>query len=93
MVICFVLLGCAQTNDVKGEFDLKGIILEIDGDGNRILMDAENEGLVWITLKKGDITTNYEVGQEIVVWIDGGIAESYPAQAKVLNIEIVASDK
>ena len=93
IVICFALLGCTQSNAVKGEFDLKGNILEMDEHGNRILMDAEEDGLVWVTLNERDVMSNYEVGQEIVVWIDGGLEESFPAQAKALNIEDVTSDK
>jgi len=93
IIVCFTLWGCNQSNDVKGEFDLKGKILEMDKDGNRILMDNEVDGLVWITLNEQDVTSNYEVGQEIAVWIDGGLMESYPAQAKALNMEIFTSDK
>ncbi len=92
IIICFALLGCSQMDAVKGEFDLKGKILEINEDRSSILIDAEEDGLVWITLNERDVTSNYEVGQEIVVWIDGGLAESYPAQAKALNIESVTPD-
>ena len=39
LILCFVLIGCNQTDDiVKGDYDKKGIITEIDEQENRILI-------------------------------------------------------
>lgn len=92
MIVCFALWGCNQSNIVKGEFDIKGKIVEMDASGKRLLIEAEKDGLVWITLNERDMMNNYELGQSIVVWVDGGLEESYPAQGKALNIEITESD-
>ena len=84
----FCLIGCNQTDDiVKGGYDKKGIITEIDEQENRILIDDKEDGLIWITLTDTDHITRYEKGQEVVVWIDGAIDQSLPEQAKALNIE------
>ena len=92
MLVCITLWGCNQSNVVKGEFDIEGKIIEMDASGNRLLIEAEEDGLVWITLNERDRMTDYEVGQSIVVWVDGGLEESYPAQGRALNIEIIDSD-
>lgn len=57
--------------------------------GNRVLVDDSDDGLIWLTLPSFYDITKYEVNQEVVVWIDGGIKESYPAQATARNIEIL----
>ncbi|MFE5320695.1 DUF3221 domain-containing protein [Paenibacillus sp. NPDC056579] len=31
----------------------------------------------------------YKVGQKVRYWVDGGIAESFPAQASAKKIEII----
>lgn len=31
----------------------------------------------------------YEEGQEVAVWVDGGVDTSSPASAKALNIEVI----
>ena len=93
LLVCFTLWGCGQSNDIKGEFDLKGKIIEISKDAKSILMDDEEVGLVWVTINDPNVTANYKVGQQIVVWIDGGLKESYPAQGMALNIQIIDVDK
>ncbi|MBS4192515.1 DUF3221 domain-containing protein [Bacillus sp. FJAT-49705] len=91
-IFCFTLVGCNQEGDtVKGEFDKKGIITQIDIEGSRILVDDAETGLIWITLNKNENINNYKEGQEVVIWIDGAIKESYPAQADALHIELSQS--
>lgn len=94
LIVCLTLVGCdAKDNAVKGQIDRKGFIIEVDVTGNRVLVDDPDKGFIWLTLPSfGDIT-KYEVNQEVVVWIDGGVNESYPAQAAALNIEIVKAEQ
>ncbi|WP_057775727.1 DUF3221 domain-containing protein [Cytobacillus dafuensis] len=88
ILLCFTLVGCIQEEDtVKGEYDKKGIITQIDIEGSRILVDDAETGLIWVTLNDNEDINNYKKGQEVVIWIDGGIDESYPAQANALHIE------
>ena len=53
-------------------------------------MEDKKVGLVWVTLHENGDISKYEKGQEIVVWIKGGIKESSPAQADARNIEFTA---
>ncbi|WHY78442.1 DUF3221 domain-containing protein [Neobacillus sp. WH10] len=88
LFVCILLAGCSGKEEaIKGEIDLKGIITEIDQAGNRILMEEKNKGLIWVSLPESGNIHNYATGQEIVVWVDGEIKESWPAKAKALNIE------
>ncbi len=90
LIVCFTLMGCSQNKDaVKGGYDGMGIITKIDIEENRILVDDIDTGLIWITLHDNGEIKNYKEGQEIIIWIDGGIDNaSSPAQAKALNIEL-----
>ncbi|MDX5475877.1 MAG: YobA family protein [Bacillaceae bacterium] len=69
---------------------LKAISVEISKAENRILVDDKDKGQVWISLHRNGKITNYEVGQEVVVWIDGGVDDSSPMQAGALNSEITS---
>ena len=74
---------------MKGEFDIKGTITEIDGKGHRILVKETNSELIWITLQENGNIKKFDKGQLVAVWLDGFIAESAPAQGKALYIEII----
>ncbi|WP_043931966.1 DUF3221 domain-containing protein [Bacillus sp. EB01] len=91
IALCFMLVGCnVSGSEEKGAFDLKGVITELDQTGNAVLMDDETNGLVWVSVKNPNNLERFQVGQEIAVWTEGAIRESYPAQATALNIEIVS---
>ncbi|MDQ1147657.1 hypothetical protein QE429_004484 [Bacillus sp. SORGH_AS 510] len=85
--LCFTLLGCNVGDVEKGKVDLKGIITEVNRESNQILLKDKNVGFVWVTLPDHGDINKYEKGQEVVVWVKGGIRESSPAQADALNIE------
>lgn len=88
LIICFALIGCSQNDEaVKGAFDKKGMILEVDNESSRILVEEVDGSLIWITLPDTLDPTRFEKEQEVVVWIDGFIMESNPAQAKALQVE------
>lgn len=86
--IGFTLMGCNLGDAEKGKVDLKGIVTEVNHESNRILLKDKNVGLVWVTLPETGDINRYKEGQEVVVWIKGGIRESSPAQADALNIEL-----
>ncbi len=89
LIMFLTLVGCnAEKNAIKGAHDLKGGITEIDHGGKRVLIDDKDKGPVWVTLPEDDQIENYESRQEIVVWVDGGIKESWPGQAKARHIEL-----
>ena len=87
VLICFITVSCSQKEVVKGEYDRKGIITDIDTKENRVLVDDKKHGLIWIKLKEIDHYENFTRGQEVVVWVDGMISKSIPAQAKAIHIE------
>ncbi|MFJ7935914.1 DUF3221 domain-containing protein [Sporosarcina sp. NPDC096371] len=92
LIVCLTLVGCnAKDNTDKGQFDINGLIIEIDMSENRLLVDDPDKGLIWLNLPDHEDIKTYETGQEVVVLIDGGIEESSPAQATALNIEILGS--
>lgn len=94
LIVCLTLVGCdAKDNAVKGQVDRQGFITDVDVTGNRVLVDDLDKGLIWLTLPSFDDITKYEVNQEVVVWIDGGIKESSPAQTAALNIEILKAEQ
>ncbi len=90
-ILCFFIAGCNQKDgSIKGEYDIRGTITEVNTEGRKILVDDRKIGLVWISLhESGDITI-YEIGQTVAVWTDGKIRESYPAQTNALNIEVLS---
>ena len=91
LLFLFTFIGCSVNETrVVGGFDFKGDIVEISKAENRILVDDKDKGLVWISLHRNGKITNYEVGQEVVVWVDGGVDDSSPMQAGALNIEITS---
>ncbi|WNS75800.1 DUF3221 domain-containing protein [Bacillus sp. DTU_2020_1000418_1_SI_GHA_SEK_038] len=89
LLFSFILVGCNQKNDVKGESDIKGVILEVNKEVGRILVEDVEKGLVWITLKATEDINKFQPYQEVAVWVEGAIAESYPSQAKALHVEII----
>ncbi len=90
LLICFALVGCGKKEEVKGAFDLKGNVVEINNKENSILVEDKDKGLTWVILHENGNIENYQEGQEVVVWVDGGIDTSSPSSAKALNIEITS---
>ncbi|MBK3495314.1 DUF3221 domain-containing protein [Viridibacillus sp. YIM B01967] len=89
LILCLALVGCNRKDKDEpfGGFDIKGDIIEVDEKENRILIEDEDKGLIWISLNDNGNIKRYEEGENVVVWIDGGIDTSSPASAKALNIE------
>ncbi len=90
LIIAFILLfivlaGCSK--DVKGEADIKGIITEVED--QRILVEDEKLGLIWLSLPDESDSKTFEKGQTVAVWTDGNIRESYPLQGTALHVELI----
>jgi len=88
-ILLFLSACTTNRNDDKGKIDIMGIITRIDESENRILVEDENIGLTWVTLPDHGKIESYEEGQEVAVWIAGGIDTSLPTTAKALNIEFL----
>ncbi|KAA0965721.1 hypothetical protein FQ087_05405 [Sporosarcina sp. ANT_H38] len=90
LIVCMNLAGCeAKDKAVEGQIDSKGIFTEVDVEGNRVLVNDPDMDFIWLALPDHGDITKFEEGHEVVLWIAGPIAESSPASAKALNIEIV----
>lgn len=82
MACVLALAGCGSRsmNDIiSHEPSISGIVKTIADDA--VLMENET-GEYWVSLKveNGDSVTHFSIGDEIVVYYDGNIAESYPMQ-------------
>ena len=82
ILFMFCLIGCGKKsmNDIiNSESNIIGIVKETTE--NSILIENEN-GKYWVSLnvENKDSVTNFNIGDEIVVYYDGMVAESYPMQ-------------
>ena len=84
-LICVLgLVGCnnrSMNYIISNEPSITGIVKETNE--NAILIEND-DGEYWVSLnvESKDSVTNFNVGDEVVVYYDGNIAESYPMQIK-----------
>ena len=76
------LVGCnnrSMNYIISNEPSITGIVKETNE--NAILIEND-DGEYWVSLnvESKDSVTNFNVGDEVVVYYDGNIAESYPMQ-------------
>lgn len=83
LVICVMtLMGCnnrSMNHIIQNEPNITGIVKSITNESFLI----ENEtGVYWVSLKveNKDSMTHFNTGDEVVVYFDGNVAESYPMQ-------------
>ena len=64
---------------IQNEPNMTGIVKRINNDA--FLMENEN-GEYWVSPKveNKDSMTHFSIGDEVVVYFDGNVAESYPMQ-------------
>ena len=83
LVICVMtLMGCnnrSMNYIIQNEPNITGMVKTITNDA--FLMENET-GEYWVSLKveNKDSMTHFSIGDEVVVYFDGNIAESYPMQ-------------
>ena len=82
LVCLLTLAGCDRRSMnyiIQHEPSIQGIVT--DTADNAILMEnADGEYWVSLDVQNGDSLTHFSVGDEVVVYFDGNIAESYPMQ-------------
>ena len=82
-LICVLgLVGCnnrSMNYIISNEPSITGIVKETNE--NAILIEND-DGEYWVSLnvESKDSVTNFNVGDEVVAYYDGNIAESYPMQ-------------
>lgn len=82
LVFVLRLIGCnnrSMNYIISNEPSITGIVKETNE--NAILIENDN-GEYWVSLnvENKDSTTDFNVGDEVVVYYDGNVAESYPMQ-------------
>ena len=82
-LICMLgLVGCnnrSMNYIIANEPNITGVVKEANE--NAILIENET-GEYWVSLRveNEDSMTHFSIGDEVVVYYDGNIAESYPMQ-------------
>ena len=82
LVCVLSLVGCnnrSMNYIIENEPSIMGIVK--DTNDNSILIENE-DGEYWVSLnvENKDSMTHFSIGDEVVVYYDGNIAESYPMQ-------------
>ena len=83
LVICVMtLMGCnnrSMNHIIQNEPNITGIVKSITNES--FLMENE-PGEYWVSLKveNKDSMTHFNTGDEVVVYFNGNVAESYPMQ-------------
>ena len=82
LVCLLTLAGCDRKSMnyiIQNEPSIPGIVR--DTTENSILIENE-DGEYWVSLdvENGDSMTHFRIGDAVVVYFDGSIAESYPMQ-------------
>ena len=78
--VCFAGCGSRSMNDIiANEPSITGIVKDI---GENAILIENNDGEYWVSrnAENKDSLTDFVVGDEVVVYFDGNVAESYPMQ-------------
>ena len=82
-LVCVLgLTGCNHRNMnyiIENEPSITGIVKDI---GEKAILIENEQGQYWVSLdvENKDSMTHFSVGDEVVVYFDGMVAESYPMQ-------------
>ena len=82
MILMFSMAGCnnrSMNYIIQNEPNITGIVKSINNES--FLMENETDEY-WVSLKveNKDSMTHFNTGDEVVVYFDGNVAESYPMQ-------------
>ena len=87
VLLCLLgLAGCSNRSMnyiIANEPNITGVVKEANE--NAILIENET-GEYWVSLnvENKDSVTHFSIGDEVVVYYDGNIAESYPMQINIV---------
>ena len=82
LVLCCILAGCGKRtmNDIIANApSITGIVKDT---GEKAILIENGNGEYWVSLnvENKDSVTSFSIGDEVVVYFDGVVAESYPMQ-------------
>ncbi len=103
LVLFFVIIlltGCSKKidmNNVKNEPNFSGIVEEVSEQSilvkvNEVEDEFQSSDLISVSLdvELKDSITSFSIGDEVLIYYDGNIAESYPAQINKVYAIILA---
>ena len=82
LVCLLALAGCDRRSMnyiIQNEPSIQGIVTDTT-DAAILMENADGEYWVSLDVQNGDSMTHFAVGDEVVVYFDGNIAETYPMQ-------------
>ncbi|MBE6658718.1 MAG: DUF3221 domain-containing protein [Ruminococcaceae bacterium] len=82
LVCIFALTGCnnrSMNYIIENEASMTGIVKDT-GDNAILIENGDGEYWVSLNVENKDSMTDFYVGDEVVVYFDGMVAESYPMQ-------------
>ena len=82
LVCLLTLAGCDRRSMnyiIQHAPSIQGIVIDT-ADTAILLENADGEYWVSLDVQNGDSMTHFSVGDEVVVYFDGNIAETYPMQ-------------
>ena len=82
LVCLLILTGCGNRtmNDIiASEPSITGVVKDT---GEKAILIENDQGEYWVSLnvENQDSMTSFRIGDEVVVYFDGMVAESYPMQ-------------
>ncbi|KGP71210.1 YobA family protein [Pontibacillus yanchengensis] len=101
LLLSLVLTACSDGDKVSlGEPGYKGYVMD-KREGSILVVGTEPKDFsenggdpeYYSALWGSDAPDRIEVGQLVEVWVDGGVQESYPAQAKISDVRVVSQEK
>ena len=101
ILFCMVVVACGiEGADEQSEADIIGYVLD-KTDGSIFVVSKQtqdfsaNDGLdeyydaIWLS----DAPKHIEIGEQVKIWYDGPVQESYPMGGKVGKLEVVLGNK
>ena len=82
LVCLLALAGCNQRSMnaiIANEPSIRGVVKDT---GDRAILIENEDGAYWVSLEveNPDSMTHFSIGDQVAVYFDGNIAESYPMQ-------------
>ena len=82
LICCLSLTGCKNKDMnyiIENEPSIIGFVKDT-GDYSILIENEDGEYSVSLNVENKDSSTHFNIGDEVVVYYDGNIAESYPMQ-------------
>ena len=84
--IVLSLTGCSNRSMddiIENEPNITGVVMDIN-DQSILIESANREYWVSLNVENKDSMTHFQIGDEVVVYYDGYVAETYPMQIKTV---------